>query len=151
MSTSTVAVARGSTEPVLVAVSTSCNCSLPAEPASNDSKHCNADSHTLYRSLYFLLWALVAMQAVALQALPIGPLSSRINLSVHSSLPALLAVLALVLTPQEPANLKMDCHHHAKAFCHSLQPMGQSQCSKRVIPSVEVSLCMFFLPCGHWP
>lgn len=38
-----------------------------------------------------------------MQALPIGPLSSRINLSVHSSLPALLTVLALVLTPQEPA------------------------------------------------
>ena len=38
-----------------------------------------------------------------MQALPIGPLSSKINLSVHSSLPALLTVLALVLTPQEPA------------------------------------------------
>ena len=45
----------------------------------------------------------MAMQTAALQALPIGPLSSRINLSVHSSLPALLTVLALVLTPQEPA------------------------------------------------
>ena len=52
----------------------------------------------------FTMVQAVAMQAVALQALPIGPLSSRINLSVHSSLPALLTVLALVLTPQEPAN-----------------------------------------------
>ena len=65
------------------------------------------------------------MQVSALQALPIGPLSSRINLSVHSSLPALLAVLALVLTPQEPAN--PERRHDivdSKLSCQSLQPTG---------------------------
>lgn len=36
------------------------------------------------------------------EAVPVGPLSSSISLSVHSSLPALLTVLARVLTPQEP-------------------------------------------------
>ena len=70
MSKSTVAVARGSTEPVLVAVSISCNCSLPAEPASNDSKHCRSplESAMLYLILCFPLGAVGAMQAVTLQA-----------------------------------------------------------------------------------
>ena len=74
------------------------------------------------------------MQSVALQTLPIGPLSSKINLSVHSSLPALLAVLALVLTPQEPTNAQEHHHHlYSKPFCHSPQPKEQPRRCKRVM------------------